>query len=101
MIISVVIALVVAIVAVMFSLQNTTLVTVTFFGYPVDGAIGLLMLLTLGVGVLLGILLMLPSMIGRSWALMRHKHKLAELQAHPPLPPVQKPEEYSPEKYTT
>ena len=89
MIVSVILTLIVTIVAVMFSLQNTTMVTVSFFGYPVEGAIGLFMLIALGVGVLLGILLMVPSVIGRSLALRRHKRRIAELEGQP----VQKPQE--------
>ncbi len=83
MIVSVILVLIVTIVAVMFSLQNTTMVSVSFFGYPVDGAIGLFMLIALGVGVVLGILLMVPSLIGRSWTVMQSKRKIAQLEYKP------------------
>jgi hypothetical protein len=39
----------------MIALENTTMVQVTFFGYAVQGAVGLFMLIALGVGVVLGI----------------------------------------------
>ena len=80
MLISLVIAVTVTILAVFFASYNQTMVTVNFFGYPVQGTVGLLMVVALGVGVLLGVVFMLPSVISRSWALMRHKRKLQELQ---------------------
>ncbi|MBI1793561.1 MAG: LapA family protein [Chloroflexi bacterium] len=84
MIITLILTIVVTIIAVMFSLENVTIIRITFFGYPVDGSSGLLMLIALGVGVLLGIILMIPSLIGNSWALMRHKRRIAEFEQTPP-----------------
>jgi lipopolysaccharide assembly protein A len=80
MLISLIIAVAVTIVAVFFASYNLSVVTVNLFGYSVQGTVGLLMVVALGIGVLLGVLLMLPSVISRSWALMRHKRKLQELQ---------------------
>ena len=80
MLISLIIAVVLIIVAVFFASYNQTMVAVNFFGYQVQGTVGLLMVVALGLGVLLGVLSMLPSVISRSWALMRHKRKLQELQ---------------------
>ena len=80
MIVSLIIAVAVTILAVFFASYNLTVVNVNIFGYPVEGTIGLLMVVALGVGVVIGVLLMLPSVISRSWALMRHKRKLQELQ---------------------
>lgn len=90
MIVTLILTIAVAIVAVMFSLENAAMIRITFFGYPVDGPSGLLMLIALGVGVLLGVILMIPSLIGRSWALMRHKRKLAEFEQTPPEKPAKK-----------
>jgi uncharacterized membrane protein YciS (DUF1049 family) len=80
MFISLIVAVAVAILAVFFASYNPTVVTVNVFGYAVQGTIGLLMVIALGLGILVGVLLMLPSIISRSWALMRHKRKLQELQ---------------------
>lgn len=84
MIISLILTLVVVTVAVMFSLENTTMIQITFFGYPVQGPEGLFMLISLGVGIVMGVILMVPSIIGRSWALAQHRRKLAELEQNPP-----------------
>ena len=80
MIISLIVAIAVTILVVYFASFNLTVVTVNLFGYSVQGTVGLLMVVALGIGVLVGVLLMLPTVISRSWALMRHKRKLQELQ---------------------
>ena len=83
MIVSLILTLVAVILAVMIALENTTMVQVTFFGYAVQGAVGLFMLIALGVGIVLGILLMLPSLIGRSWSAMQSKRRIAQLEKKP------------------
>ena len=82
MLISLILAVAVTILAVFFASTNQGVIIVNLFGYRVQGTIGLLMVVAMGVGVLVGVLLMLPSIISRSWALMRHKRKLQELQHH-------------------
>jgi uncharacterized integral membrane protein len=80
MIVSFILTLAVVILAVVLTLENTTMVQVIFFGYAVQGAIGLFMLIALGVGVVLGILLMVPPLIGRSWTVMQHRRRIAQLE---------------------
>jgi putative membrane protein len=80
MLISLVLAVAVTILAVFFASYNLTMIDVNLFGYPVRGTIGVIMVVTLGLGVLLGVVLMLPALISRSWALMRHKRKIQDLQ---------------------
>ena len=83
MIVTVILILIVTIIAVMFALANTEMVHIVFYGYAVDGQVGLFMLISLGIGIVLGILLMLPSLIGRSLAVARHRRKIYELEAKP------------------
>ena len=80
MIFTLIFTVVVAIVAIAFSLENTTQIQISFFGYPVQGPEGLIMLITLGVGFLVGVIVVLPSLIGRTWKLNVHKRKLAKLE---------------------
>jgi hypothetical protein len=49
----------------------------------VDGQVGLFVLIALGIGILLGILLMLPSLVGRTITVVRTKRRLSELEAKP------------------
>jgi len=86
MIVTVILTLVVTIIAVMFALANTEMVHVVFYGYAVDGQVGLFVLIALGIGIVLGILLMLPSVVGRSLANARHRRRIAELESKPKDP---------------
>jgi uncharacterized integral membrane protein len=83
MVISLILFITVTILAVFFSSFNQTMVDVNFFGYPVQGTIGLMMVLALGIGVIIGVLIMLPSVASRNWALFRHKKKIEELEEKP------------------
>ncbi|HUI89684.1 MAG TPA: lipopolysaccharide assembly protein LapA domain-containing protein [Anaerolineales bacterium] len=83
MIVSLILTLAAVVLAVILALENTAMVTVTFFGYPVQGAVGLFMLIALGVGVVLGVLLMVPALIGRSWTVMQSKRRIAQLENKP------------------
>ncbi|MGA7192580.1 MAG: LapA family protein [Anaerolineales bacterium] len=83
MIVSLILTLVAVIFAVIIALENTTMVQVTFFGYGVQGAVGIFLLIALGAGVVLGILLMIPALIGRSWTVMQSKRKIAQLENKP------------------
>lgn len=80
MIISFMILIVVTILAVYFSTFNQAIITVSLFGYLVEGPTGLFLILALGVGALIGILIMVPSVISRSWTLMKHKRRVRELE---------------------
>ncbi len=83
MILSLIFVILVSIGAVFFALQNNQLVEVSLAGYPVSGAIGLFLLIAMGIGVLLGVILMLPGMVKRSWSLNRQQKKIAELSQKP------------------
>ena len=87
MLLSLVLAVVFSILAVFFANYNQTVVQVSLFGYPVRGSLGLVIVISVGVGVLLGVLVMLPSMISRSWALIRHKRRIEDLQNTLQQPP--------------
>lgn len=83
MLIPMIFAVALAVLAVFFASYNQTMVQVTFFGMPVQATIGLFLVLSMGVGVLIGVLLMLPAVISRSWKLSRHERKLAQLEGKP------------------
>ncbi len=87
MLLSLVLAVVFSILAVFFANYNQTVVQVSLFGYPAKGSLGLVIVISVGVGVLLGVLVMLPSIISRSWALVRHKRKIEDLQTALQQPP--------------
>ena len=80
MIISFALVIVFTILAVYFSTFNQAIITVNLFGYPVDGPTGLFLVLALGIGALIGVLIMVPSVISRSWSLMKHRRRVRELE---------------------
>jgi putative membrane protein len=77
---SVVVALLIAIAAVVFALQNAIPVTVALLAWKVESSLALLLLITLTLGVLLGLSLSMPAILRRSRAISRQKAKITELE---------------------
>lgn len=74
-----VIVLLVAILAVMFAAQNSATVAITFFAWGTSGSLSLVLVLTLTLGILIGVLIMVPSVFRRSFqssGLKRRVHRL-------------------------
>ncbi len=80
MIISLVLIVVFTILAVYFSTYNPAVIQINLFGYLLQGPTGLFLIIALGIGALLGVLIMLPTVIGRSWAVMKHKRRIQDLE---------------------
>lgn len=59
----IILALLIAVVAVIFALQNTALVTISFLFWQFDGSLALVVLLAVLTGVLISVLASLPSII--------------------------------------
>lgn len=81
MIFTLILALAFAIVAVIFALQNPMTVTVSLFGYPVDGSLALFILISVGLGILIGVLVMTPGRIKSGITNARHRKKIGSLEA--------------------
>jgi uncharacterized integral membrane protein len=101
-----IVALLIAVVAVIFALQNTLLITISFFAWKVTGSLSLVLLVTLAIGVVIGLLVLAPSAIKNTIQvsghrkridilekeLDEHKAKVAELQKPKPVtPPSENP----------
>ncbi len=80
MILSLILALVFAIVAVIFALQNPTVVSVSFLTYRGEWPVALLILISVGLGFLIGVLVMTPGTIRRAWTVSSLKRKVNELE---------------------
>ena len=81
MIFTLILALAIAILAVFFALENTMMVTVSFFGYGVDGSLALFLLIAMGAGVLVGVLIMVPGRIKSGLSNARSRRKISDLEA--------------------
>ena len=96
-----VLALLIAVVAVIFALQNTITVTIAFFTFKATGSLSLVLLVTLLIGILIGWLFAAPSLVKHSFRasgqrkrigalekeLEEHKARLSELQKPAPVAP--------------
>ena len=73
-----IIALVIALLAVFFAVQNTTMVTVYFFVWQFSSSLALVLLLSLAIGVILSLLLSLPPLQSRNWQISKLKKRIGE-----------------------
>ncbi len=107
-----IVALVIAVLAVIFALQNSMLVTISFFSWTISGSLSLVLLATLAIGVLIGLLVLAPNLLKKTFKsssqrkridaleneVSQHKAKVAELQKPvptPTLPETQQPSQSS------
>jgi uncharacterized integral membrane protein len=77
----IVLGLLIAIVAVVFALQNLAAVTISFFFWNIHGSLALVLLVSVAVGVLISLLTGLPGLIRGRWTIKSQKKKLAVLEA--------------------
>ncbi|MBW4654915.1 MAG: DUF1049 domain-containing protein [Kaiparowitsia implicata GSE-PSE-MK54-09C] len=75
----IVLALLIALATVLFALQNTAPVLIQFFGLQLQEPLALVLLITLGLGVIVGLLVAVPSVVRRSMTIASQKRKLQDL----------------------
>jgi len=76
----IVFALAIALVAILFALQNSWAIPVSFLIWRFNGSLALILLVTLALGVLIGLLVTAPALIKRGWVSSRRKHQLSRLE---------------------
>ncbi len=81
MVFTLILALAFAIVAVIFALQNTDVVTVTFFSLSYEGSLALVILVAVALGILIGVLVMTPGNIKNKISSTRNRRKIGSLEA--------------------
>lgn len=75
-----ILALVIAIIAVVFALQNTATITISFIIWEVTGSLSLVLLVTLAIGVLIGLLFLSPSAIKSSLQASGQRKQIGALE---------------------
>ena len=75
-----ILGIVFAIGAVLFALQNNVAITVAFAVWQFEGSQALVLLLTLGLGVLIAGLVSSPTIIRRQWEAARMRRQIADLE---------------------
>ena len=75
-----VLALIIAIFAVLFALQNTAPITISIFMWEIPGSLALVLLVALALGVVIAFLAYLPSLIRNKMNLTRQRKKITALE---------------------
>ena len=75
-----IVALGLAILTVIFALQNPIPVAVAFFSWEFEGSLALVLLLTFALGVLVSLLVSIPAIVKRRSAISNQTKKIEELE---------------------
>jgi lipopolysaccharide assembly protein A len=73
-------ALLIAVIAVIFALQNTMTVTISFLAWEITGSLSLVLLITLAIGALIGLLVLAPTAIRSRIAVSRDRKRMGMLE---------------------
>jgi len=80
MIVPLILIVVVSVLAIFFTNSNQTMIEVIVFGSTIKSTIGFVVVGALCIGIVLGILSILPSVWKRSFALLRQGEELAQMK---------------------
>lgn len=80
MLLSLVLAVAFAVLAVFFADANQTAAQITLFGAPIQGKLGTMIVLAFAIGALWGIAIGLPAYLAKTWALLRSRRKIEDLE---------------------
>lgn len=89
MILSLILGFVLGIAALLFALQNTAVVALSFLGYQFESSLALLVLIALATGVVLSLLVSIPSAIRDGLKIMNLKRENKKLQEQIAARPVE------------
>jgi lipopolysaccharide assembly protein A len=81
MLIFLIVALILITLAVIFAVQNTVIVTVSFLFWTYTGSLAIILLAALCAGALISLLFYLPSLTRDKWTIRTHKKRLNEMEA--------------------
>lgn len=76
-----ILALLIAILAVVFAIQNVAVVSISFFAWHIQVSLAIALLVALGAGVLITILVSIPGKVKGSWNSASSKKRFASLEA--------------------
>ena len=80
MVLLVILSLIMVILAVLFALQNAAVVTINFGAWQLEQSLAIVLLTTLGLGIIISLLLSLPTIFKQRWQNSQQKSKISELQ---------------------
>lgn len=73
-------ALAIALLAILFAVQNNNLVTINLLTWQFQESLALVLLVTLAIGVVVGLLVSMPALIRRNWRNSRFKRQVDSLE---------------------
>jgi len=73
-------AIALAVLTALFAIQNATVITVSYLVWRFEASLALVLILTLGIGILIGYLATLPSSWRKSSQLRRTQRRQADLE---------------------
>jgi lipopolysaccharide assembly protein A len=76
-----IIAIIIALAAIIFALQNSDPVTVTLFAWEFTTSMALILIITLIIGVVAGLLFLAPGVYNRNKVIAAQKKRILELEA--------------------
>ncbi|HSB32427.1 MAG TPA: LapA family protein [Candidatus Sulfobium mesophilum] len=76
----IILALLIAIAIVLFSLQNSAIVTVSFLSFHYEGSLALILIVVFTLGLLVGLLISVPSLLRKSLDLREQKKRVKQLE---------------------
>lgn len=81
MIFIVVLGLAIAITAILFAFQNSDIVTISLGVWQFKQSLAIILLITLGLGIIISLLLSIPTIIKRGWQTSKQKKRIQALEA--------------------
>ena len=76
----IVLALLIAIAIVVFALQNSAIVTISFLAFHYNGSLALTLVIVFTCGLLVGILISVPALLRKSSELREQKRRVRQLE---------------------
>jgi uncharacterized integral membrane protein/GGDEF domain-containing protein len=73
-------AIVIAFLAIAFALQNNTVIAINLLVWNYRGSLAIVLLSTLAIGVLIGLLVLIPSLLKRGWRISKAKRQSSALE---------------------
>jgi len=87
----IVLALLIAIAIVVFALQNSSMITISFLAFHYNGSLALTLIIVFTLGLLSGILISIPSLLRKGSQLREHKRRVRQLEETMVKGPVSSP----------
>ncbi|MGD1919914.1 MAG: lipopolysaccharide assembly LapA domain-containing protein [Pleurocapsa sp.] len=81
MVFLVIIGLIMAILAILFAFQNAAVVAISFGIWKFEQSLAIILIVTLGLGIIISLLLSLPTILKRGWQNAKYKKKIVDLEA--------------------